>query len=344
MDEILVYPDNDYRSYLEHHGIPGQKWGVRKAAWYPISAFQKASNKIGTKVHEFREKRAAEKKIKQRAANLQKAREARAQKAKEEKDFEAEKKRILTSGTPGEVIKISNRLSNQEIQDALNRNRNLEGLRAAEKTRIKDIKDAEFNAKYEKLDNIARTVSKATEYGNVAVGALNTYNNVMKLLKGEAGPVTSDIAAILKNPKNYTDEQVKNAAIRDRNLKSMGYGQNKDDGSTKPASDKPAPSKPQTESKPKEETYKQTVEPKPKAEKADNNQRGEFKSKVVDGEWSEIVTPKNVSTALTVVNKAMDSYDSARNSKTVQNGMKLLEQKNYANLILEPGVDDDKKR
>ena len=73
MDEIFIYPQNDYRSFLEHHGIPGQKWGVRKAAWYPISAFQKASNKIGTKVHEFKEKRAAEKKKKQRADNLQKA-------------------------------------------------------------------------------------------------------------------------------------------------------------------------------------------------------------------------------------------------------------------------------
>ena len=343
MDEILAYPDNDYRSYLEHHGIPGQKWGVRKAAWYPISAFQKASNKIGTKVHEFREKRAAEKKRKQRAANLQKARDVRAQKAKEEKDFAEEKKRILTSGTPGEVIKISNRLSNQEIQDALNRNRNLEQLRAAEKTRIKDIQDAEFNAKYEKFDKIAKTVGKATEYANVAKNALDAYNNVMKFFKDDT-PATSDIDAILKNPKNYTDEQVKNAAIRDRNLKSMGYGQNKDEGSTKPASDKSESSKPQTESKPKEETYKQTVEPKPKAEKADNNQRGEFKSKVVDGEWSEIVTPKNVSTALTVVNKAMDSYDSVRSSKTVQNGMKLLEQKNYANLILEPGADDKRRK
>ena len=340
---IITYPENDYRSFLEHHGIPGQKWGVRKAAWYPIAAFQKASDKVGTKVHEFKEKRAAARKAKQRAANLQKAREIRSKKVQEEKDFEAEKKRILTSGTPGEVIKISNRLSNQEIQDALNRNRNLEGLRAAEKTRIKDIKDAEFNAKYEKLDKIARTVGKVTEYANTAKGALDAYNGIKKILEGDAKPKISNIADILKNPEKYSDEDVKNAAIRDRNLKSMGYGQKKDEGSdSKPAESKPESSKATNESKPKEETYKQTVEPKPKAEKADNDQRGEFKSKVVDGEWSEIVTPKNVSTALTVMSRAMNSYGDMKNSST----MKLLEQKNIAQPIFERGadVDDDKRK
>lgn len=35
-----MYPENDYRLYLAHHGIKGQKWGIRNADWYPISAWQ----------------------------------------------------------------------------------------------------------------------------------------------------------------------------------------------------------------------------------------------------------------------------------------------------------------
>lgn len=31
---------NDYRYYLEHHGILGQKWGIRNADWYPIAAWK----------------------------------------------------------------------------------------------------------------------------------------------------------------------------------------------------------------------------------------------------------------------------------------------------------------
>ena len=38
----MYYPINDYRNYLEHHGIAGQKWGVRKAPWYPISEWKES--------------------------------------------------------------------------------------------------------------------------------------------------------------------------------------------------------------------------------------------------------------------------------------------------------------
>ncbi len=44
-----MYPENDYRSYLMHHGIKGQKWGVRNAEWYPIDAW-KASKGRGESI------------------------------------------------------------------------------------------------------------------------------------------------------------------------------------------------------------------------------------------------------------------------------------------------------
>ena len=34
-----MYPENDYRLYLMHHGIKGQRWGIRNAEWYPIEAW-----------------------------------------------------------------------------------------------------------------------------------------------------------------------------------------------------------------------------------------------------------------------------------------------------------------
>jgi hypothetical protein len=363
MDEILVYPDNDYRSYLEHHGIPGQKWGVRKAAWYPIAAFQKASDKIGTKVHEFKQKRAAAKRKKQQVANLQKAREARAQKAKEEKDFEAEKKRILTSGTPGEVIKIAPHLTDKEVQDAMLRNANLEKLRAAEKTRIKELEDAEFAKKYEKFDKIAKTVGKATEYANTAKNALDAYNNVMKFFKDDK-PTISDIDAILKNPKNYTDEQVKAAKERKANLDAMKpkekepekqpkHSANVDDILSNPDkySDdevRDAWTRQQNlNNMRKDKADRDASTPRTgtvESEKSfhDYEQSGSKKSKVVDADFVDLtknVSPEKVSNALTVISRAMNTYESSKNSGTIAAGKKLLESRNVAQLALEDKRD-----
>ena len=32
-----IYPQNDFRYYLQHHGIPGQKWGIQHGPPYPLS-------------------------------------------------------------------------------------------------------------------------------------------------------------------------------------------------------------------------------------------------------------------------------------------------------------------
>lgn len=49
MREIIgTWPENDYRRYLQHHGIKGQKWGVRNAEWYPIADYKAHISRTGS--------------------------------------------------------------------------------------------------------------------------------------------------------------------------------------------------------------------------------------------------------------------------------------------------------
>lgn len=51
MDDLFnnYWPENDFRYYLQHHGVKNQKWGVRNAEWYPIAAYQAHLRRTGGK-------------------------------------------------------------------------------------------------------------------------------------------------------------------------------------------------------------------------------------------------------------------------------------------------------
>ena len=49
------YPENDYRSYLEHHGIKGQRWGKKNGPPYPLA------DAVHNRIVKHKEKKAAKK-------------------------------------------------------------------------------------------------------------------------------------------------------------------------------------------------------------------------------------------------------------------------------------------
>ena len=375
MEDILIYPENDYRDYLEHHGVPGMHWGVRKAAWYPISAFKAAKARAGEKIKSIKANHDKKVRARKRVKNLEKARKARAEKlAQQKKDeelkrkFEEDKEKTLRTGTPADIIKLSPHLSTKELQDAVTRNQAMENLKNAERKRLADIEEAEYQKKWGKVNSMIATAKKFSEVASTGIEVYNKVQSVMDIINGEdkKSKTAPSIADVLANPGDYTDAQINAAKQRQDNIdyiknKAKGpkntnikdmleHPENYSDSDWEAAAKRSSGMKNTKtfynefsgDKKPDDSAPKQTVEDTPKYNNHnDKNQKGEFKSRVVDGDWTEIVTPQNVSTALSVIGKGIDTYQSIRSA---QRGQRLLEQKNFANLIFEPGADDDRRR
>lgn len=127
MDEIRLY-EFDYdkpelsEEILEHHGIKGQKWGVRNGPPYPLSRGKSGSGGRNVRYGGAApSKRKARKMKKQRVKSLKKARKVREQNRKAQQEQQKSKEEIIKSKDISSMAKNIDMFSNQEINDMLNR-------------------------------------------------------------------------------------------------------------------------------------------------------------------------------------------------------------------------------
>jgi hypothetical protein len=151
---------------LQHHGTKGQKWGVRRFQNKDGSLTPEGKKRYGI-IGSIKERSAAKKRQKQRAAALEKAREVKKTKAEEA----AEKKRVLESGTADEVMRYKGQLSNKELSDAYSR-LNYERL-------ISDLSSKDVKSGAEQVDSL---MTKAEKMVGAAQKGLDTYNKAAKIV------------------------------------------------------------------------------------------------------------------------------------------------------------------
>ena len=177
MDEIRLY-EFDYdkpelsEETLEHHGIKGQKWGVRNGPPYPLSRGKSGSGGRNVRYGgSAPSKRKARKLQKQRVKSLKKARKVREQNRQVKQEQQKSKEEILKTKDLSAMSKNSDMFTTQEINDMLNR--------ISTESKLKDEAAKQANANKTRAQRAAEKI-KETAAKSASESSLNLLNQAIK--------------------------------------------------------------------------------------------------------------------------------------------------------------------
>lgn len=196
---------------LYHSGKKGMKWGLR--------LYQ---NKDGSltplgRIHYAQQKR-------QRAKNLAKARTAKVEKRKREEEektarekMEAEKSEVLAKGSATDILKYKGKLTNQEMQTAVNR-LNLE-------RQLSELSAKEVAAGKQKTEDIVNkaigTGRKVAELAETGTRLYNSINNVRKALDGDSDKKPKITSLKIEDVSKLSDKELGDVLKRATSEKSV---------------------------------------------------------------------------------------------------------------------------
>ena len=174
---------------LTHHGIKGMKWGVRRT---PAQLGHKTGSSKKSKPS-LSERFAAKKKLKAK----QKAAEA-ARKAKQTKEeYEAEKKKAIESGTAADVLKFKGKLTNQELNAAVNR-LNME-------SQLSQLNSKTVKTGLDRVENAANKLDRIRGAAEKGISAWNTFAKIYNSLN------PNDLPTIDGNYKDRAEAKAEKA-------------------------------------------------------------------------------------------------------------------------------------
>lgn len=175
---------SDYIIY--HHGIEGQKWGVRNAEWYPISAWK---NSVKGAVAKHKNK-----------AEIAKVRKS----AKKQAEEQAERNKILETGSAKEILKANDKYKFttdevKRVEDRFNNENKLKNIANNQaRNRVKEISD--------KIGPIVDAVKLFNSVTSTGIAGLNNIGKIKALFNKEEIEEDKDKK---ETPKPSNDKQKK---------------------------------------------------------------------------------------------------------------------------------------
>ncbi len=211
MDENRLYEYNYDKpelseTYLEHHGVKGQKWGVKHGPPYPLSR-QKGSGRLAKGKGSIQKKKPsgglierhkAKKTYKQRVQSAEKARQAKQAKAEEAKRVQEEQDKreaaalneemwrqdVIRRGDAETAAKNTDKFSEAEINAIISRyqtNQKLSQLVADANPKMSDLPENKKTV-FEKMGNAINEINKfAGPASQLAKNASNIYDLYVKV-------------------------------------------------------------------------------------------------------------------------------------------------------------------